>query len=100
MYHHYSLFFFFLKEPESFGQSTSFLCTPLSGQASMKESVMGTERDREKDSEREIRVFACISNLTVTRMFQVLFKERASLVPLKSFPLSSLKKTTAPTDKK
>lgn len=52
--------------------------------------------DRKTEKEREICVFACISNLTVTRMYQVLFKEWASLVPLKSFPLSSLKKTTAP----
>lgn len=74
MHLHYALslsffFFFFLKEPESVGQSTSFLCTPLRGEASMKESVMGTERDREKDSEREIRVFAN-SDPNVSSSFQ------------------------------
>lgn len=48
MYLHFFFFFFFLrKEPESVGQSTTFLCTPISGEASMKESVMGKERERE-----------------------------------------------------
>jgi len=45
--------FSFLKEPESVEQSTKFLCTPLSGEASMKESVMGTQRERERERERE-----------------------------------------------
>lgn len=70
---------FLRKEPESVGQSTTFLCTPISGEASMKESVVGRERERYRERQREICVFACILNLTVTRMFQVLFQRALHL---------------------